>query len=93
MAGLLAARALADHFEHITLLERDTFPAPGANRKGVPQGKHTHVLLERGRQIMERYLSGLTDELTHWGPPASPMPACICAGSIAAATTSLAPAA
>jgi 2-polyprenyl-6-methoxyphenol hydroxylase-like FAD-dependent oxidoreductase len=36
MAGLLAARALADHFEQVTLLERDTFPAPGANRKGVP---------------------------------------------------------
>jgi 2-polyprenyl-6-methoxyphenol hydroxylase-like FAD-dependent oxidoreductase len=67
MAGLLAARALADHFDQVTLLERDTFPEPGANRKGVPQGKHTHVLLERGRQIMEKYLPGLTDELTGQG--------------------------
>jgi 2-polyprenyl-6-methoxyphenol hydroxylase-like FAD-dependent oxidoreductase len=67
MAGLLAARALADHFEQVTLLERDTFPAPGANRKGVPQGQHTHVLLELGRQIMEEYLPGLTDGLTRLG--------------------------
>jgi 2-polyprenyl-6-methoxyphenol hydroxylase-like FAD-dependent oxidoreductase len=67
MAGLLAARALADHFEQVTLLERDTFPPPGTNRKGVPQGKHTHVLLELGRQIMEDYLPGLTDELTRLG--------------------------
>ncbi len=67
MAGLLAARILADHFEQVTLLERDRFPAPGANRKGVPQGKHTHVLLELGRQIMEMYLPGLTDELTRLG--------------------------
>ena len=67
MAGLLAARALAAHFEQVILLERDTFPVPGANRKGVPQGKHTHVLLERGRQIMEKYLPGLTDELTRLG--------------------------
>jgi len=67
MAGLLAARVLADHFEQVTLLERDTFPAPGANRKGVPQGKHTHVLLELGRQIMEMYLPGLTDQLTRLG--------------------------
>jgi 2-polyprenyl-6-methoxyphenol hydroxylase-like FAD-dependent oxidoreductase len=67
MAGLLAARALADHFEQVILLERDTFPAPGANRKGVPQGQHTHVLLELGRQIMEKYLPGLTDELTRLG--------------------------
>jgi 2-polyprenyl-6-methoxyphenol hydroxylase-like FAD-dependent oxidoreductase len=67
MAGLLAARVLADHFEQVTLLERDTFPAPGNNRKGVPQGKHTHVLLERGRQIMEKFLPGLTEELVGQG--------------------------
>lgn len=67
MAGLLAARALAEHFEQVTLLERDTFPAPGLNRKGVPQGKHTHVLLELGREIMEEFLPGLTDELTSLG--------------------------
>jgi 2-polyprenyl-6-methoxyphenol hydroxylase-like FAD-dependent oxidoreductase len=67
MAGLLAARALADHFDRVTLIERDKFPAPGENRKGVPQGKHTHVLLERGRQIMERYLPGLTDAMTQLG--------------------------
>ncbi|MGD8793254.1 MAG: FAD-dependent oxidoreductase, partial [Anaerolineae bacterium] len=67
MAGLLAARALADHFDQVTLLERDRFPAPGENRRGVPQGKHTHVLLELGRQIMERYLPGLTDELARRG--------------------------
>jgi 2-polyprenyl-6-methoxyphenol hydroxylase-like FAD-dependent oxidoreductase len=64
MAGLLAARALADHFEQVTLLERDTFPPLGENRKGIPQGKHTHVLLERGRDIMEEFLPGLTDDLT-----------------------------
>ena len=67
MGGLLAARALADHFEQVTLLERDTFPAPGTNRKGVPQGKHTHVLLDRGRQILERFFLGLTDELVGAG--------------------------
>jgi 2-polyprenyl-6-methoxyphenol hydroxylase-like FAD-dependent oxidoreductase len=67
LAGLLAARALANHFEQVILLERDIFPPPGENRKGVPQGKHIHVLLERGRQIMENYLPGLTDEMTDKG--------------------------
>lgn len=67
MAGLLTATALAKHYERVMLLERDRFPPPGANRKGVPQGKHTHVLLEKGRQIMEAYLPGLTDELTQAG--------------------------
>jgi 2-polyprenyl-6-methoxyphenol hydroxylase-like FAD-dependent oxidoreductase len=67
MAGLLAARVLADYFDKVILLERDTFPEPGLNRKGVPQGKHTHVLLEKGRQIMERYLPGLTEDLMRKG--------------------------
>ena len=67
MAGLLTARVLADYFEQVTLIERDIFPAQGANRKGVPQGKHTHVLLERGRQIMESHLPGLTEELMQLG--------------------------
>ena len=67
MAGLMAARVLADHFERVTLLERDKFPAVGENRKGVPQGKHTHILLERGRAVMENYFPWLTDELKGQG--------------------------
>jgi 2-polyprenyl-6-methoxyphenol hydroxylase-like FAD-dependent oxidoreductase len=67
MAGLLAARSLADHFEQVVLLERDKFPAPGENRKGVPQGKHTHVLLSRGLDIMDALLPGLKEELVQVG--------------------------
>ncbi len=67
MAGLLAARILADHFRTVTIVERDLLPAAAANRKGVPQGRHVHVLLERGRQAMERHLPGLTDDLTRLG--------------------------
>jgi 2-polyprenyl-6-methoxyphenol hydroxylase-like FAD-dependent oxidoreductase len=67
MAGLLAARALADFFEEVILLERDTFPAAGMNRKGVPQGKHTHVLLELGRDHMETFFPGFTQELARRG--------------------------
>jgi len=33
-----------------TQIER-SIPSIVANRDGVPQGKHTHVLLERGRHI------------------------------------------
>ena len=53
MAGLLAARALAEHFEHVTVLERDTFPQSDIPRKGVPQGRHAHGLLARGRNVIE----------------------------------------
>ena len=37
MAGLLAARALSDAFERVTIVERDQLPAPGVGRKAVPQ--------------------------------------------------------
>ena len=39
MAGLLAARVLADEFERVTLVERDRLPAAADNRRGVPQGQ------------------------------------------------------
>lgn len=67
ISGLLAARALANHYEQVTLIERDQLPPPGDNRKAIPQGKHVHVLLERGHQIMETYLPGLTEDLRRLG--------------------------
>lgn len=67
MAGMLAARVLADHFDSVTLLERDRFPDIPAGRKGLPQGRHAHAVLERGRRIVERLLPGLTDDLVQAG--------------------------
>lgn len=49
MAGLLAGRVLADHFEGVTIIERDGLPTGVQARKGVPQGRHAHALLKRGR--------------------------------------------
>jgi len=43
VAGLFAARVLADGFERVTILERDPLPAGPAARDGVPQASHpTH---------------------------------------------------
>jgi flavin-dependent dehydrogenase len=67
MAGMLAARVLSDHFAAVTLLERDQFPETPAARKGLPQGRHVHALLERGRGVLERFLPGLTEELVRAG--------------------------
>ena len=67
MAGLLAARILAEHYVHVTILERDTFPAPGENRKGVPQGRHAHALLPSGRGALETLFPELCQELVAQG--------------------------
>jgi 2-polyprenyl-6-methoxyphenol hydroxylase-like FAD-dependent oxidoreductase len=64
---MLAARVLSDHFDGVTLLERDRFTETPAGRKGLPQGRHVHVLLERGRRVVERFLPGLTGELVRAG--------------------------
>ena len=63
MAGLLAARVLADHFDRVTLIERDKLPSRPEARKGVPQGRHTHLLLARGLQILDSLFPSIADEL------------------------------
>ena len=63
MGGLLAARVLADHYRKVAILERDQFPAIGENRRGVPQGRHTHGLLASGRDVIERLFPGISNEL------------------------------
>ena len=46
MAGLLAARVLSEFYGTVTLVERDVLPEAAAHRRGVPQGRHMHALLE-----------------------------------------------
>src|SRR5262245_30276465 len=67
MGGLLAARALADHYDQVTILERDALPESYEPRKGVPQGRHTHGLLARGREVLDELFPGLSEELTAEG--------------------------
>jgi 2-polyprenyl-6-methoxyphenol hydroxylase-like FAD-dependent oxidoreductase len=67
MAGLLAARTLADHYGRVTLLERDAFADTVAPRKGVPQGRHVHGLLAQGLEVLEDLFPGLTAQLVNAG--------------------------
>ena len=67
MAGLSAARVLADAYERVTVLDRDTLPAAGEHRRGVPQSRHAHALLASGRAALEELFGGLTDELVAAG--------------------------
>jgi 2-polyprenyl-6-methoxyphenol hydroxylase-like FAD-dependent oxidoreductase len=69
IAGLTTAHALSAHFDNVTILERDTFPEGAGSRKGVPQGRHIHVLLARGKQALEELFPGLQDELGRAGAP------------------------
>jgi 2-polyprenyl-6-methoxyphenol hydroxylase-like FAD-dependent oxidoreductase len=67
MGGLLAARVLADHYDVVTIVERDGLPAADEPRKGVPQGRHTHGLLARGREVLEQLFPNFTEEMVAKG--------------------------
>jgi 2-polyprenyl-6-methoxyphenol hydroxylase-like FAD-dependent oxidoreductase len=69
MAGLLAARVLADAYQRVTVVERDPLPEMPSNRKGVPQGRHAHLLVPRGAQILCELFPGLLDDLIAGGVP------------------------
>jgi 2-polyprenyl-6-methoxyphenol hydroxylase-like FAD-dependent oxidoreductase len=71
MSGLLAARVLADHFERVTVIDRDgaLLTAGVGPRSGAPQGDHVHVLLAKGLELMERWFPGLTAALDRAGAP------------------------
>jgi 2-polyprenyl-6-methoxyphenol hydroxylase-like FAD-dependent oxidoreductase len=73
MAGLLAARVLADAYSRVTVVDRDELPEASTHRRGVPHGRHIHGLLARGQQALEELLPGLTAELIAQGVPAGDM--------------------
>jgi 2-polyprenyl-6-methoxyphenol hydroxylase-like FAD-dependent oxidoreductase len=67
MAGLLSARALADHVEEIVVLEREELVDRAQPRGRVPQGRHLHLLLSAGLDRLVGWFPGLTDELEGLG--------------------------
>jgi 2-polyprenyl-6-methoxyphenol hydroxylase-like FAD-dependent oxidoreductase len=73
MAGLLAARVLADGYGQVTVIDRDELRDTPAHRRGVPHGRHIHALAARGQQVLEELFPGLTAELIADGAPAGDM--------------------
>jgi flavin-dependent dehydrogenase len=69
LAGLLAARVLTDHFDKVTVIDRDRFPADAAFRPGIPQSRHLHVLWTKGLEIVEDLFPGIEAELLAAGVP------------------------
>jgi 2-polyprenyl-6-methoxyphenol hydroxylase-like FAD-dependent oxidoreductase len=67
MAGLLAARVLSDHFEQVTIVERDRLSNDADPRKGVPQGRHAHLLLAKGASILAELFPDLYPKLEQDG--------------------------
>jgi 2-polyprenyl-6-methoxyphenol hydroxylase-like FAD-dependent oxidoreductase len=69
LAGLLASRVLAKHFDRVSIVEQDFLPEKPAPRPGIPQSRHLHLFLNRGKIILEEFFPGLEKELVAAGAP------------------------
>ena len=67
MGGLAAAKAVAPHFEKVTVLDRDVLPEGPAPRAGTPQARHLHVLLAGGQKALEELFPGFCGDLERAG--------------------------
>ena len=67
MAGLTAAGALADRFDQVVVLERDTLPSEPAYRAGTPQARHVHALLLSGQRAISDLFPGFEQDLARAG--------------------------
>jgi 2-polyprenyl-6-methoxyphenol hydroxylase-like FAD-dependent oxidoreductase len=63
VAGLCAAGVLAQHFDKVIVLERDLLPPGAEHRRGVPQSKHPHFLLNSGRRAIGEIFPGFEEAL------------------------------
>jgi 2-polyprenyl-6-methoxyphenol hydroxylase-like FAD-dependent oxidoreductase len=67
MAGLCAARVLSKYYDNVTVLDRDAYPVGAHERPGVPQSRHVHALLMRGRLELERLFPGFESMMLERG--------------------------
>jgi 2-polyprenyl-6-methoxyphenol hydroxylase-like FAD-dependent oxidoreductase len=67
IAGLLAARVLAERFERVTIVDRDRLPLTAEPRRGVPQSVQPHVLFTKGYRILEELFPGIGEALSAAG--------------------------
>lgn len=58
MGGMLAAAALARSVDEVIVLERDELPDEPRPRRGLPQGRHAHILLPSGRDAIDALVPG-----------------------------------
>ncbi|MFN8087363.1 MAG: oxidoreductase [Mycobacterium sp.] len=69
LAGLCAARVLADFYDKVTVYERDEVPDRPEQRSAVPQGRHVHLLMARGADEFDNLFPGILADLVAAGVP------------------------
>ena len=67
VAGLIAARVLAEYFDEVTAIEQDELSDQPVIHKSVPQGHHLHAMLAGGIKVMSSLYPDFTEELVRRG--------------------------
>jgi flavin-dependent dehydrogenase len=67
IAGLLAARVLADYARRVLIIEPDTVNVTGAPRAGTPHDRQLHGFMLGGQALVERWLPGIAQETVEQG--------------------------
>lgn len=69
IAGLFAARVLADAYDEVQIVDRDVLVGTKGPRRFCPQSQQANGFLARGVQVMEELFPGITQELIDAGAP------------------------
>ena len=67
IAGLLTARVLSNHFQEVIIVEKDNFVEGDKVRSGTPQANHIHLLLVKGKEILQEFFPELEEDLLKKG--------------------------
>ncbi len=67
VAGLLTARVLSGVVDEVVVMERERLTDAPAPRGHVPQGRHLHLLLTAGLDLLVAWFPGIDDELERMG--------------------------
>jgi hypothetical protein len=61
---------MSDAYARVTVIERDPVQRTTEHRRGVPQGRHAHLLVSGGVQVFDGLFKGLFEDLSAAGVPA-----------------------
>lgn len=67
IAGLVCARVLSEHFGEVIVLERDPRPDGPEPRKGAPQMRHVHAVMEVATRTLRALFPGIIEDMLDAG--------------------------
>src|SRR5881394_24137 len=67
IAGMIAARVLADHADEVRITEPDLLEDAPAIRRGAPHSSQAHTLLGKGRTVIEQLMPGIVRQMVREG--------------------------